>query len=49
MSSTLKLIDHVDNILLEGTVSQILDLGPTFYFMSKNGNFLERNFLDSIK
>ena len=25
------------NIPLEGTVSQIFDLGPGFYFMTKNG------------
>ena len=25
------------NIPLEGTVSQIFDLGPGFYFMIKNG------------
>ena len=24
-------------VLLEGSVSQIIDLGPTFYFMAKNG------------
>ena len=36
MSSTLKLNDPADNIHFEGTVSQILYLGPTFYFMSKN-------------
>ena len=40
MSLTLKLNDPVDNIHLEGTVSQIFDVGPTFYFMSKTGNFL---------
>ena len=37
MSSALKLSELVDNIHLEGTVSQVFDLGPTFYFMSKNG------------
>ena len=26
-----------DNILLEGSVSQIFNLGLSFYFMSKNG------------
>ena len=25
------------NVLLEGSVSQISDLGPSFYFMTKNG------------
>ena len=24
-------------VLLEGSVSQIFDLGPSFYFMTKNG------------
>ena len=24
-------------VLLEGSVSQIFDLGPSFYFMAKNG------------
>ena len=28
---------HVLKVLLEGTVSQIFDLGFSFYFMSKNG------------
>ena len=28
---------HVNNIHVEGTVSQIIFLSPTFYFMSKNG------------
>ena len=27
----------MDNIHLEGTVSQNFNLGPSFYFMSKNG------------
>ena len=27
----------MDNIHLEGTVSQNFNLGPGFYFMSKNG------------
>ena len=25
------------NVLLEGSMSQIFDLGPSFYFMTKNG------------
>ena len=29
-----------DNIALEGTVSQIFDLGPSFYFIWKNGKLL---------
>ena len=28
---------HVLKVLLEGSVSQIFDLGFSFYFMSKNG------------
>ena len=32
-----KLNMSVDNNLIEGTVSQILDLGLSFYFMIKNG------------
>ena len=28
---------HVGNIHVEGTVSQIIFLCPTFYFMQKNG------------
>ena len=27
----------VDNTQIEGTVSQIFDKGPSFYFMIKNG------------
>ena len=27
----------VDNIYMEGTVSQNFDIGPSFYFMTKNG------------
>ena len=42
MSSDLKLSELVDNIHLEGTVSQIFYLGPTFYFMSKNGKLFIR-------
>ena len=32
--------DLVDNIYLEGIVSQNFDLGPSFYFMTKTGNSL---------
>ena len=32
-----KLDMPVDNTHMEGTVSQISDLGPSFYFMLKNG------------
>ena len=34
---SLKLCMHVGNIHVEGTVSQIIFLNPTFYFMPKNG------------
>ena len=27
-------------VLVEGSMSQIFDLGPSFYFMTKKGNFL---------
>ena len=37
MSATLYFCILIDNIHLEGTVSQIFNLGPSFYFMSKNG------------
>ena len=33
---TLLLCDRIGNILLEGTVSQNFNLGPSFYFMPKN-------------
>ena len=53
MSSALKLSELVDNIHLEGTMSQIFYLGPTFYFMSKKRetfhHFLQLDFLGSIK
>ena len=28
---------YILKVLVEGSVSQILDLGPSFYFMTKNG------------
>ena len=34
---SLKFCMHVDNIYVEGTVSQIVFNNPSFYFMSKNG------------
>ena len=33
----LKLSVSILNVPLEGSVSQIFDLGPSFYFMTKNG------------
>ena len=35
--SDLKFSTGVDNLHMQGTVSQIFYLGPSFYFMSKNG------------
>ena len=34
----LKFYKHVHNIHLEGTVSQMFYLGPSFDFMTKNGS-----------
>ena len=31
---------NIPKILLEGSVSQFFDLGPSFYFMTKTGNVL---------
>ena len=33
----MKLLPLVYNTQMEGTVSQIFDKGPSFYFMEKNG------------
>ena len=33
----MKFLSVVDNTHMEGTVSQIFDIGPSFYFMIKNG------------
>ena len=38
--TTLQLCSLIENVHLEGTVSQIFNLGPSFCFMSKTGNFL---------
>ena len=50
---TFLICNLIDNSYLEGTLSQISDLGPSFYFMSKNGkrffNICQHNFLDIIK
>ena len=35
----------VNNINMEGTVSQIFDIGPSFIFMSKNGNIYFLHFI----
>ena len=37
---TRKFLPVVDNIQMEGIVSQIFDISPSFYFMIKTGNFL---------
>ena len=43
----------VDNIYMEGTLSQNVDIGPSFYFMTKNGELFafssKFNFLHFIK
>ena len=36
----MKFYTLVINTNMEGTVSQILDIGPSFIFMSKNGKIL---------
>ena len=36
-SPIMQFCTDVDNTLLEGSVSQIFYLAPSFYFMSKNG------------
>ena len=33
----MKFLTELENILMQGTVSQISYLGLSFYFMSKNG------------
>ena len=35
----------VDNTYMEGTVSQIFDIGPSFYFVIKNGKLFVIAFL----
>ena len=37
--ASMKFLQDVDNIHTEGTVSQIFDIGPSFYFVIKNGKF----------
>ena len=58
ISVTIYLIDlgfsvYILKVLLEGRVSQILYLGPSFHFMAKNGQlfvfFMQNNFLHFIK
>ena len=36
----MKLSVYIENILIEGKVSQIIYLGPSFYFRAKNGQLL---------
>ena len=36
----LKVCNQINNVYLEGTMSQIFYLGPSFYFMSKIGKLL---------
>ena len=42
----MKSLRDLENILEQGTVSQILDKGLSYYFMQKTGNFW--SFLNSI-
>ena len=37
ISTTLQLCSLLDNVYLEGTVSQIFYIGPSFYFLAKKG------------
>ena len=55
---TIYLIDlsfsvYILKVLLEGSVSHIFYLGPSFHFMAKNGQlfvfFMQNNFLHFIK
>ena len=52
ISITLLFGDRVDNVHLEGTVSQNFDSSPSFHFMIKNGKLFTiffLIFLDFIK
>ena len=52
LNRSLNFSGYICNMLIEGTVSQNFDLGPSFYFMTKKGNFLiflQIIFLDFIK
>ena len=40
-SSSIKCYPLVNNISIEGTLSQIFNLGPSFYFMIENGKLSE--------
>ena len=44
----MKFLPVVDNTQMEETVSQIFDIGPSFYFMIKNGKLLVIFFLTFI-
>ena len=52
-SILIKFCPCVDNIYMEGTVSQNFDIGPSFYFMTKKREtfciFSKFNFLHFIK
>ena len=41
----MKLLPVVDNRHMEGTVFQIFDIAPSFYFMIKNGELFVTSFL----
>ena len=46
-------LTELENILMQGTMSQISYLGRSFYFMSKKrvtfGHFMKLDFVDFIK
>ena len=44
----MKFLPLVDNTQMEGTVSQIVDKGPSFYSMKKNGKLFVIFFLTFV-
>ena len=45
---SLQFLPAVDNVHMEGAVSQIFDIGPTFYFMLKNKKLFVTIFLSVV-
>ena len=45
---SVRLLPVVDSTQMEGTVSQIFDIGPSFYFMIKNGKLFVMFFITFI-
>ena len=45
VSAFMKFLPVVNNIQMEGPLSQIFDIGPSFYFMIKNGKLFVIVFL----